>query len=188
MLYVVRHGRTAANANRLLLGRADPPLDDVGEEQARRLAEALRPDVVVSSPLVRARQTAAAFGVDVDIDDRWIELDYGELDTMPLRDVPVDLWARWRSDPAFAPPGGESLVALSERVHGACRALLRAAVEGDVVVVTHVSPLKAAVAWALDAGPLLTWRLFVEPASITCIDAGGPAPVLRSFNETGHLA
>ena len=57
-----------------------------------------------------------------------------------------------------------------------------------MVVVTHVSPLKAAVAWALDVGDAVTWRLFVAPASITRIavrDDGGA--VVHSFNELAHL-
>ena len=61
MLYVVRHGRTAANASGLLLGHLDPDLDDLGVRQARLLAAALGPvDRVVSSPLARTRQTAEA--------------------------------------------------------------------------------------------------------------------------------
>ena len=107
MLVVCRHGRTASNAGGLLLGRADPPLDDVGRAQAAALppvvGEVAR---VVSSPLLRARETAAALGRPVEIDDRWIELDDGELDGRPLADVPAELWAGWRADPGFVPPGG----------------------------------------------------------------------------------
>ncbi len=77
MLIVVRHGRTAANAAGLLLGRQDPPLDLLGIEQAGRLAaEVGHADRVVSSPLRRARETAAAFDATVEIDERWAELDW----------------------------------------------------------------------------------------------------------------
>ena len=63
MLYVVRHGETAANVDGLLLGRADPPLTDRGRSQARALAAAIpTPQRVVTSPLRRAVETAAAFG------------------------------------------------------------------------------------------------------------------------------
>lgn len=200
MLIVVRHGRTAANAAGRLLGRLDPGLDATGEVQAAALGATLaaatdRVARVVSSPLVRTRDTAVAIaeavgGVDVELDDRWLELDYGELDGTPLRDVPPELWVRWQGDPDHAPPGGESLRALRDRVDAACGALKAAAAvaEGDVVVVTHVSPIKAAVGWALGLDDQVNWRTFVAPASITRIDlARGPAPVLCSFNETGHL-
>ncbi len=55
------------------------------------------------------------------------------------------------------------------------------------VVVTHVSPVKAAVGWALDIGPAVAWRTFVAPGSITRVGLGPTGPVLRAFNETAHL-
>jgi broad specificity phosphatase PhoE len=187
VLIIVRHGRTEWNARGVLLGRADPDLDDLGRQQAAALAAAL-PGVtrVVSSPLARTRQTAACFGVPVDVDDRWIELDYGELDGVPLTDVPAELWEAWRSDAAFAPPGGESLEALGVRVRAACEDLREEATRADVVVVSHVSPIKAAVGWALGMGDDIAWKLFVAPASITRVAVDGRV-VLRSFNEVAHL-
>jgi broad specificity phosphatase PhoE len=184
VLILVRHGRTDANARGLLLGRLDPPLSDEGREQAAALAPRIPPAArVVSSPLRRARETAAAFGRPVEVDDRWIELDYGALDGTPLRDVPPELWSEWRSDPAFVPSGGESLVALGERVRGACAALADEARTSDVVVVSHVSPIKAAIAWAIGAGDELSWRLFIEVASIARIGIDERGATLRSLNE-----
>lgn len=184
MLLLVRHGRTDANAQGLLLGRADPPLSDEGRLQAAALARVLPTDArVVASPLLRTQQTAEAFGVPVELDERWIELDYGELDGTPLRDVPPDLWRAWRADSTFAPPGGESLAELGVRVRAACTDLLDAARDGDVVVVTHVSPIKAGIAWALGAGDELAWKLFVQVASIARIGIDEWGPSLRSFNE-----
>ena len=55
-----------------------------------------------------------------------------------------------------------------------------------VAVVSHVSPIKAAVAWALGATDELTWRLFVAPASISEVEVTGRGTVLRRFNETMH--
>lgn len=198
MLVVVRHGRTEANASGLLLGRADPDLDETGREQARALAAAVggaaggrasggRAPVVVSSPLRRTRQTAEAFGGDVVVDDRFVELDYGEWDGRPVNGVGPEEWARWRADVDFAPPGGESLRALGVRVRAGLEAWAEEAVDTDVVIVTHVSPVKAAVAWALDAGDDLAWRLFVAPASVTRIGVGARR-VLVEFNGVAHLA
>jgi broad specificity phosphatase PhoE len=188
VLIVVRHGRTEANARGLLLGRADPGLDATGRAQAQDLARAL-PEVsrVVSSPLARCRQTADAFGLPVEVDERWIELDYGEWDGRPVADVPVEVWRRWRTDPGFAPPGGESLADLGARVRAAADDLAGPAGEEDVAVVTHVSPVKAAVAWALGVSDEVGWRTFVSPATITRIAVGERGAVLTSFNETGHL-
>jgi broad specificity phosphatase PhoE len=196
VLTIVRHGRTRANADGLLLGRADPVLDELGATQARALAGALGPTGdgpaprIVSSPLQRARQTAAAiadrYGVEVEIDDRWIELDYGELDGRPLAEVPADLWDRWREDAGYVPAGGESLRALRRRVEEATEEWLAGG--EPTIVVTHVSPIKAALGWALAAGDQVNWRAFVQPASISRIDRGLAGPVLRSFNEVAHLS
>ena len=189
MLTLVRHGRTEANRARQLLGRIDVGLDPLGEAQAAAVARAVGPaDLVVSSPLARTRATAAAWEATVEIDERWIELDYGDLDGTPLRDVDAELWRRWRSDTTFAPPGGESLHALGLRVRAACEDLLEAARDGHVVVVTHVSPIKAAAAWAMGVGDEVSWRMFVAPASVTRVAVGDRGPSLHGFNDLAHLA
>ena len=186
-LFLVRHGRTAANAGGLLLGRADPPLDELGRAQAEALASLVdAPARVVSSPLQRCRDTAAAFGANVEIDERWIELDYGEWDEQPIGSIDRADWDRWRADLDFRPPGGESLRDLGVRVRAACADVADAARDGDVVVVTHVSPLKAAIAWALQVADDISWRLHVTPASVTRVGIRATGPVLLTFNET-HL-
>jgi broad specificity phosphatase PhoE len=184
VLVLVRHGRTDVNARGLLLGRLDPPLDELGRLQAEQLVMAMeRPDRVISSPLRRARETAEAFGLPVEIDERWIELDYGDYDGRPVADVPAEVWRDWRADPHFVPAGGESLVMLGNRVRAACEELLDEARERDVVVVSHVSPIKAAIGWALGTGDEVTWRMFVRVASIARVAIGPWGPSLHSFNE-----
>jgi broad specificity phosphatase PhoE len=200
VIVVVRHGRTAANARGLLLGRADPALDEEGRRQARCVAAGLGGlDVarIVTSPLQRCRATATAVAADlaapgtgelqVEVDERWVELDYGVLDGRPVAEVGAERWAAWRSDPAWAPEGGESLAALGARVRDACDSLAPDAAERDVVVVTHVSPIKAAVAWALGVGDEVAWRMWVAPGAISRIGIGPAGPALRSFNELAHL-
>jgi broad specificity phosphatase PhoE len=189
MLILCRHGRTATNAAARIQGRVDTPLDPVGRAQALALAAAVGPvDRVVSSPLVRAVQTAEAFGVPVEIDERWIELDYGDWDERLLGQVSPEEWARWRADPGWVPPGGESLAALGDRVREACVDLTAAAARHDIVVVSHVSPIKAAVAWALGVGDDVVWRMHLAPASISRVVLRGGTPVLFSFDETAHLS
>lgn len=184
MLVLVRHGQTAENARGLLVGRQDPPLSEVGRQQAAAMAHAVPEEaVVVSSPLRRARETAEAFASSIVVDERWIELDYGELDGLRPNEVDEDIWRRWRADPTFVPAGGESLVALGQRVRSACDELAGEAQRRDVVVVTHVSPIKAAVAWALDVGDGIAWRMFVRDGSIARITIDRAGPVVLSFNE-----
>ena len=192
MLIVVRHGRTAANANGLLQGRVDNPLDDEGHAQAAAVAASLgHVDRVLASPLLRAQQTAGfvaeRFGLAVETTPDWIELDYGDWEERPVRSVPAEDWAAWRADSGFTPPGGESLATLQARVEASCRELVPLAAEADIVVVTHVSPIKAAIAWALGVGPQISWRMNVGQASIHRIRTGSPGVALVSFNETHHL-
>jgi broad specificity phosphatase PhoE len=193
-MLLVRHGETDANRSGLLLGRADPPLNERGLQQADALAAALHsePDpLVVSSPLARAQQTAtriaAATGAPLEIDPRLVELDYGEWDGRRVTGMPADVAARWRADPTFAPPGGESLVDLRARV-APCEARLRSRIrDGTAIVVSHVSPIKAMILVALDLGDAFAWRLRLDVASISRVAPGPSGPVLVTFNETGHL-
>ncbi|HUC03931.1 MAG TPA: histidine phosphatase family protein [Acidimicrobiales bacterium] len=192
MLILVRHGESDANARGLLLGRTDATLTERGRIQAAAaralVAEPVRE--LVSSPLGRARDTAALLGLDlpVRVDERWIEVDYGAYECQPLGDVPADVWTQWRADPTFRPPQGETLAEVYSRVSAACEELFATegggarSPDGDVVVVSHVTPIKAAVAWALGADASLSWRLYLATASVTCIGWGRGCPVLRAFN------
>jgi len=82
-----------------------------------------------------------------------IEVDYGVFDGQALRDVPADVWREWRADPTYRPRGARTLAEAQARVGEACEELFaptaqgRGAEDGDVVVVSHVSPIKAAVSW-----------------------------------------
>lgn len=160
-------------------------LSPVGKRQAAALAGVIPHGArVISSPLRRARETADAFGLQSVVDERWIELDYGALDGCRPEDLTDDMWRRWRADPALVPPGGgESLRTLGMRVRAACQELADEAAERDVVVVTHVSPIKAAIAWALGVGDEIAWRLFVLDGSIARIWIARHGPVLVSFND-----
>jgi broad specificity phosphatase PhoE len=190
VLILVRHGRTGYNAAGRLVGRLDPPLDDVGMAQAAAIGAALKGiDRVISSPLQRARQTAEHIGLPVEIDDRWIEVDYGIYDGVELgTPASTELWERWRKDTSFVPPGGESLEQMGERVAVAMEELIANAADADVAVVSHVSPIKAAVSWVLDADAETAWRSHLDQASISRIAITPRGAVLRSFNETWHLA
>jgi probable phosphoglycerate mutase len=193
MLILIRHGESVANAQGLLLGRTDAALTERGRAQAAAVHRLLdRPVLSVrSSPLGRARDTAALLGLEtpVEVDDRWVEVDYGEYECQPLREVPAEVWREWRRNPDFRPAGGETLSEVDARVSAACDELFawegaRArASDGDVVVVSHVTPIKAAVAWALGVGPGLSWRLHLQTASVTRIGWGNDAPVLHGFDE-----
>jgi probable phosphoglycerate mutase len=192
VLILVRHGESVANAQGLLLGRTDAELTETGRAQAAAVPTLLeRPVVEVrSSPLRRATDTAALLGLalPVVIDERWIEVDYGEFECQPLGDIPADVWQKWQRDRDFCPVDGESLAEVDDRIAEACEQLFAAdgkgarRADGDVVVVSHVTPIKAAVAWALGT-PDLYWRLYLRTASVTRISWNRDTPILHGFNE-----
>lgn len=188
MLILLRHGRTEANAGGLLQGRIDPALDELGVRQARAAAAAIGSvDRVIASPLRRAQETAAAFGCDVETDPRFIELDYGAWEAKPVKEVPPEVWAEWRSDLDFRPPGGETLNELGDRVRRGLENLAADAMHQDIVVVSHVSPMKAAVAWALGTDDSTTWRLYLAQAAVCRIATTLDSTRLIEFNVTAHL-
>ncbi len=197
MLILVRHGESTANAEGRLLGRLDAPLTPRGLAQARALAPLVSgASRLLSSPLGRAVDTATALGtgLPVEIDERWVEMDYGEFDGMVLGDVPGEVWQRWRSDLSYRPPGGESLAEAGARVRAACEELFgregwgARSTEGHVVVVSHVSPIKAATCWALGLGDEGAWRLYLGTGSVTRLAWGSGGPVLNQFNEAPPLS
>ncbi|WP_017623540.1 bifunctional RNase H/acid phosphatase [Nocardiopsis chromatogenes] len=197
-LVLLRHGETPMSVEKRFAGTGDIGLTDVGREQARRAARGLAGtgiEVVVSSPLRRtmdtARIVAEELGLEVEPEEGLRETDFGEWEGMTFGEVqerrPEDL-ARWLADPEVAPPGGESLAAAVRRA-GEGRDKVAARHRGrKVLVVTHVTPIKALVAQALGAPVEALYRMHVDVSSVTRVDVFSDGPMLlRSFNDTHHL-
>lgn len=124
-LYLLRHGQTEFNVKKLVQGRCDSPLTDLGRQQAQAAAEWLKahgvvPDKVVSSPLGRAMDTASLvaceiLGPDATVEpcEGIIERGYGTFEEGPHDALPTDVW-----DPGedLVPFGGEGSRALQERM------------------------------------------------------------------------
>lgn len=196
MIIFIRHGQTTTNAQSLLVGRSDPPLTELGERQARALAPYLRGvrDVWVS-PLVRALSTAALALPDLTpvIREPFIEVDYGELDGQPLSVLTGEQWRAFEHDHDIAFGGGESLASVDQRVHEELDALL-----GDqssllhsshehLAIVSHVSPIKSAVIWALGVSGSVTWRMRLNNGSLTTVATRSGVPSLVNFNVVPEL-
>jgi broad specificity phosphatase PhoE len=193
VLLLLRHGEAVGNAEGLLLGRMESSLTDKGRlqvERLRSLVSAMGPVArVISSPLERARRTAEALdlGIDVEVDERWTEVDYGRFDGEKLSEMPAEVWRAWRRDPGYRPAGGETLVELGMRVRAACDQLFSedgkgARAQDHVVVVSHVSPIKAAVGWALGVDEGTAWRMWLATASMSVVGWGAGTPMLRRYN------
>ena len=161
VLILVRHGESAGNAARPAARPHRLAPDRTGLDQARSLADAVAGATrLISSPLARARDTAEALGtgLPVEVDDRWVEVDYGEYDGQKLDDVPAEVWSAVASRPRRSPrPAGRAWPTAGARVRAACEELFAepdgpARGDGVVVVVSHVSPIKAAACWSLGMG------------------------------------
>nr|WP_062334250.1 bifunctional RNase H/acid phosphatase [Herbidospora sakaeratensis] len=197
-LILLRHGQTALSVEKRFSGLGDPALTELGETQAEKAAVRLagaKLDAIVSSPLGRARQTAEAVakatGLPVHVDDDLRETDFGAWEGRTFAEI-RDRWPHemnaWLADPAVAPPGGESFQAAGRRVRWARERILAGHPGETVLVVSHVTPIKLLVRYALNAPPEALYRMHLDLACLSAIDyySDGPS-VLRVFNDTAHL-
>lgn len=196
---LLRHGQTAMSAARLYSGRSNPELSELGEKQAaaaaRRLAQTGGIDAIVSSPLTRTMQTAeaaaAALGMKVRVIDDLIETDFGLWDGKSFSEAheqDPELHTKWLTDSSVAPPGGESLQTVNRRVKKARESLQREYGSANVLVVSHVTPIKAIMRQALDAGPSFFQKAHLDLASLSIAEFYEDGPTcIRLFNDTSHL-
>jgi probable phosphoglycerate mutase len=197
-MLLLRHGETPLSVEKRFSGSGDPELTERGLAQAQAAAERLTEwdlGVVVSSPRARARQTAAAVaavaGLDVVVDNDIAETDFGEWEGHTFAEIakrwPEEMSA-WLASPDVAPPGGESFTATFARVRAARDRLVTAYAGQTLVVVSHVTPIKAMLRDALDAPTHALYRIHLDPASLSAVDwyADG-AGVVRLVNGTSHL-
>jgi glucosyl-3-phosphoglycerate phosphatase len=175
-LLLVRHGESTWNAEHRLQGQMDPPLSDVGREQARELRPLVEPlDVpperIVVSDLSRARETAELLGLEPGrVDPRWREIDIGEWGGKLAQEIDSqsDELTNWRGGPRTA-PGGETWDAFTARISGAVDELVAAG--GPWLVVCHGGCIRVATAHLTGAHPL---KLGSPPnASLTTFGLGG---------------
>jgi probable phosphoglycerate mutase len=196
---LLRHGATELSAERRFAGRGDIALTKEGVQQAalaaRRLARGQPIDVVVTSPLQRARRTAEAVaeatGAAMIVDDDLVEADFGAWQGLTFAEAgerwPAEL-AAWMTSPDASPPDGESFAMVALRVLTALDRLMAAHRHARAVVVSHVTPIKTLVCRALLAPPEAMFRMNLDVASLTridCFDNG--SALVRSLNDTGHL-
>jgi probable phosphoglycerate mutase len=179
---MLRHGVTKHTLKKVFsgLGGDDPSLTDLGREQAKRAAARLARrgpiDAIISSPLLRARETADAvaeeLGLDVELEPGFAEMGFGEWDGLAFFDI-MERWPddmrSWLDSPDIAPPGGESFDTVLKRVDEARKRLLTDYEGQTVVVVSHVTPIKMMLRLALDTEMELIQHFELAPASITTI-------------------
>lgn len=195
---LVRHGETEWNAQGILQGHGDPPLNELGRAQAARVAarlQALPFDAVVSSDLCRAMQTAEIIvatrgGGEILAEPRLRERALGRFEGMTLAQVraawPED-FALWARDTSSAPPGGERLDEMAKRVLACLQELAERHRGGRLLVVAHGGPIKSVVCEALATPAIMQRRMWSGNCSITRVKLGGEGLVVLTVNDLCHL-
>lgn len=211
-LFLLRHGQTAMSIDRRYSGRGDVALTEHGVWQAGAAAKRLadlssvhrsgqehshpRGELrVLASPLSRAVATAGAvtdlLGGDVGVHEGLIETDFGSWEGLTFGEAAQrdpQLHRAWLGDGSVAAPHGESFEQVHRRVSTVLDEVLEAHNGQNIVLVTHVTPIKTVLRIALEAGPALLFRLHLDLASISVVEfyPDGNASV-RLVNDTSHL-
>ena len=199
--HLLRHGETIHTAEKRFSGTGgdDPPLNDNGIEQSHRAGRHVAAtggvDLIVTSPMARTRETANIvaehLGVEVVVEDDIRECNFGDWDGKTFADVQRDdqeALDAWLASTAVSPPGGESFDQVEARVRAA-RDRIVAEYEGsNLLLVTHVTPLKTLLRLALDAPSHAYYRIEIKPASLSTVAWFGDGNAsVRSINEQPHL-
>jgi len=197
-LLLIRHGETVWNAEGRFQGQTDVALSPRGEQQAAALARVIESeavDVFYASDLQRAWQTALiladALGVPLHQEARLREMAFGRWEGLTyteLQQCDADRLAAWQADPSrTAPPGGETLLQITERVNAALQTILATEHAHRVALVAHSGPLRVLLCLALGFDVRSYWRFVLAPASLSELQVSAAGAVLTRLNDTHYL-
>lgn len=188
---LVRHPETVANVEGRFVGRGDSPLTARGEEQLGLLAERIAlfaPDVVWTSPLERARIVAVraglAAGIDVRVDDRLIELDFGVAEGMTWSEIErAGLAFDYRSSERPVAPGGESRRDIESRAAAFSESLL--ALGGKHAVCTHGGVFRAMLVRLLGLASTDIWAFHIRNGAVAHVCVRDGHGMVEEFRVIG---
>lgn len=197
-LLLVRHAATAWTAQRRFQGQTDVPLSPHGRRQATGLAQRLKREtihVLYASDLQRAWETAQAIAtphaLGVQSEPRLREMAFGRWEGLTyaeLQQHDAQRLAAWERDQLhIAPPQGETLLHMTERVRAAYTSVLAAGQGKTVGLVGHGGPLQVLLCLALGLPPQAYWQFAMAPASLSELCVYGRGAILTSLNDTHHL-
>jgi probable phosphoglycerate mutase len=191
-LILVRHAEPAAEVRERVYGRLDVELSESGATHALDLAEMLSTksiSAVYSSPLRRSVATAtplaSRLGLELRLDERLAELDFGELEGLPVEEVrhrhpELYLWMRAPAGIRF--PGGESVAEVRSRAVAAAAQIAVEHVGETVAVFSHSVPLRAIIADALGLDDDALFRLDQSYGGISVIERSREVTLVRTVN------
>ena len=201
-LLLIRHGQSTWNAEGRIQGWADPPLDEVGREQARKLARRLAAEehgvtAIYTSPLARARQTAEQIALTLKLvlqtDDRLKENNVGQLTGLSGPEIEQQFpeWIARFHHPSrewVPPPGGEDRDVFVNRAVAVMTSILDHHPEQTVAVVSHGGTLGVYLAHLLEMPVHRRLPFQFDNASLSIVQVSERRVRVVKFNDTCHLA
>jgi len=194
-ILLLRHGETDDSVKGRCYGKTDVPLSKAGRLQvkhAAHLIQPLQPDLIISSPRIRASDSAAivahACQIPVQTEDNFAELDFGDCEGKRYEDVErenPEFYARWMANPTEVTfPNGESYASMATRVVSCYQQLVSSAEHTKLLLVAHGGVNRIILAHVLGIAPEHVFRLEQTYAGLSCIDYYDNTPLLRVMNAT----
>ena len=181
MIIFLRHGQAENNTKRILAGRTEGvPLTKIGIEQAEQIGKYLKPidiSAIYSSPIERADNTAKIVAesnsIDYKLDERLTELDMGKFTRMPYDEIFAkhgNVFLKFYSnDPIISEHNVETFPHVQKRVMDMLDYTIKKHDQQNVILVTHMDPIKSVIAKVMDLKPLSLFELIIANCSLTII-------------------
>lgn len=198
-LFIVRHGQTAWNKEKVFRGRVDIPLNEQGFKEAEAVAEALKHEKIAfiySSPLSRAVQTAQPTakmnGVEIVKLDGITDMNFGVWEGRRLEDVEkedTERYRLWVEKPhELVIPKGETLTQVQTRALNAVKEIVGKHPSDSVMLVSHRVVCKLLVLGLMGLGPDKFWNIQQDTACINLFTIKDGQTIMFKTNDTCHLA
>lgn len=196
--YIVRHGQTEWNILGKTQGHGNSPLTEKGLKQAEELAEGISKypiDMIFSSDLGRAVQTAEAvgkkFNIDVQVTDALREMGFGEWEGKLIPEITekyADIYKVWRNEPHLAEiPGGESLYMIKERLQKFIDELNNKYDNKHILFVSHSITVRVLLLMMLDSDMKNIYRIKQDNTALNIVEWRSYGPVVTKMNDTSHI-
>ena len=182
MIIFLRHGQAKNNTERILAGRTPGiPLTEVGIKQAKSIAKylkSLKIDTIYSSPIERALTTAEVIAknnsIEYKIDNRLIEIDMGKFTGMPYDEIFAthgNVFLKfYEGETEIAHNGVETFTEVKKRVLDMVDYVIKQHTNENVLLVTHMDPIKSVLSTILDLKPQSLFELIIANGSLTVIN------------------
>ena len=197
-MILMRHGQADNNVTRILVGRnIESHLTEYGKYQVLDTAKYLGGisiDKVLVSPVVRTVETAEIvceyLGVDYQIDERLYEIELGKLVGMNYEEIILkygNLFLEFytENEAALTPYGVESFASIKQRIKNILDEIAEAYTDKNVLMISHLDPIKAAIAILLDLKPESLYKWQIRNASLTILKNDEKAYTLTGVNVMG---